>query len=149
MDRWIDTRRFTIAIFVIGAIIGLFWMISGYQLKETGMFLAKDIKQQNTGGKISVIVMNSVENEVILSEYIKFSRGETAFDVLNKVLEVKYKDYPGVGKYVVSINGLEQTETAWWLYEVNGKTLNVASDKYELQDGDVIMWKYTPEIPFE
>jgi len=33
-----------------------------------------------------------------------------------------------------------------WLYWVNGEFANMASDVYYLEDGDVVLWKYTNEL---
>lgn len=73
--------------------------------------------------------------------------GKTAFEGLQKVasgnnlnLDTKQYDF---GVFVKVIGGVENTKDLSWIYFVNGKSPEVASDKYELKDGDMVEWKYT------
>ena len=45
---------------------------------------------------------------------------------------------------VESIDGISASSTHFWSYFINGTAGNVAADKYILQNGDVVEWKYTP-----
>lgn len=100
------------------------------------------------GGRVSVVVRNEIENTVLINTSVEFSAGETVFDALSKVAKVEYNFYPGLGKFVTSIDNLGQTQTAWWLYYVNGTLASIAADRYGLMDGDNVLWKYTSEMPF-
>jgi len=100
------------------------------------------------GGKVSLVVRNELENVVLIDAQVEFSAGDTVFDVLCKVARVEYDLYPGLGRFVTSIDNLKQTQTAWWLYYVNGQLASISSDRYRVMDGDNILWKYTSEMPF-
>ena len=51
------------------------------------------------------------------------------------------------GTFVVSIAGVENgRDDNNWLYWVNGDFANMASDEYYLEDGDVVLWKYSGEF---
>jgi len=51
------------------------------------------------------------------------------------------------GTFVVSIAGVENgRDDNNWLYWVNGDFANMASDEYNLEDGDVVLWKYSGEF---
>lgn len=107
------------------------------------------IENENAAcGKVSIVVRNEIENIVLINTSVEFSAGETVFDALSKVARVEYNFYPGLGKFVTSIDNLRQTEAAWWLYYVNGTLASIAADRYGLMDGDNILWKYTSEMPF-
>lgn len=57
--------------------------------------------------------------------------------------EVRTTEYV-YGVFVVSIGGVEGSrEENDWLYWVNGNFANLASDRWYLEDGDVVLWKYT------
>lgn len=45
--------------------------------------------------------------------------------------------------YVTSIDGVEQTDMAGWVYEVNDEMTMEAADELVLQDGMEITWEYT------
>lgn len=70
----------------------------------------------------------------------------TAFEALQLAaqqqnLELKTKQYD-FGIFVESIGGIENSKEQAWIYFVNGKVAEVASDKYLLKAGDVVEWKY-------
>ncbi len=54
-------------------------------------------------------------------------------------LETKQYDF---GVFVKSIDGYESTAFKAWVYFVNGKSGDIAADKYALKVGDKVEWKY-------
>lgn len=87
------------------------------------------------------------------TEYV-LRDGDTVFDLLDRV--VRYNkiqfEYQGSDKnayssaYVQGINYLYEFscgETSGWVYEVNGESPNKGCSKYELKDGDEVVWYYT------
>ena len=44
--------------------------------------------------------------------------------------------------YVTSINGVAETDTAGWVYEVNDEMVMESADAYILTDGDSISWDF-------
>jgi len=72
--------------------------------------------------------------------------GKTAFEALQKIasssnilLETKQYDF---GIFVKGVDGLENTKDFSWTYFVNGRAPEVASDKYDLREGDRVEWRY-------
>lgn len=70
----------------------------------------------------------------------------TAFTLLEKIseekgLDLKTKKYD-FGIFVESINGLKSDQNLAWIYFVNGKSGETASDQYVLKEGDLVEWKY-------
>ena len=85
---------------------------------------------------------------------VKFTQGESAYDVLRRVskaagISVDYRYYPLVaGYYVTEIGGLSSHDYgpgSGWLFKVNGWFPNYGASRYEIEDGDVIVWLYTCE----
>ena len=71
---------------------------------------------------------------------------QTAFETLQNLaqqenLDLKTKQYD-FGVFVEGIGGVENTKEKAWIYFINGKSAEVAADKYELKNGDIIEWKY-------
>ncbi|MCS7131479.1 MAG: DUF4430 domain-containing protein [Hadesarchaea archaeon] len=96
---------------------------------------------------IRVVVVQPGENRLLREENVEIFAGTTVFEVLDRIADVGYKEYPGLGKFVVSIDNVEQTTDRWWLYQVNGIYPNIAADRYMVADGDNILWKFTSEWP--
>lgn len=106
-------------------------------------------REVETAGNVSirVILVQPGENQVLIDENIKFSRRTTVFEVLDQVADVGYREYVGMGKFVTSIDNVEQTSDKWWLYQVSGVYPNIAADRYVVADGDNILWKFISEWP--
>lgn len=116
---------------------------SAYQLGYT-FGAAKPI-----AGSVSILIVDigAEENMVLMDENVQISEKTSVFEVVRKIADVEYQEYPGIGVYVTSIDNKAATETKWWLYQVNGVYPNIAADKYIVTDGDNIVWKYTSEWP--
>lgn len=83
-------------------------------------------------------------NDIELGEDI------TVFGLLKEVtsennLEFSYNDkWQEMGIFIESINNVRNDTAAdqWWHYWVNNHYAQVAADKYELKDGDIVEWKF-------
>lgn len=80
-------------------------------------------------------------------EGIGTNQGETAYSLLVKKMNetgssVVTKNYD-FGMMVESIDNVTANDSYFWSYSVNGTAGNVAADKYVLQNGDKVEWKYT------
>lgn len=72
--------------------------------------------------------------------------GSSVLDVLNRYaednnVEVRMDDTSSA-PYVVSIGGVEATDTAGWVYEVNDETIMETADKHIVKDRDDIEWSF-------
>lgn len=68
--------------------------------------------------------------------------GETALDLLKSGAEVATEP-SGEGSYVVSINGVEQNDQAYWVMHVNGEASTQSASRYVSNDSDTIEWRLT------
>lgn len=101
-------------------------------------------EKKQPGIALSTVVLDFGEGKI--STYSSIL-GKTAFQALQKVtsannlnLDIKQYDF---GVFVKAVGGVENTKDLSWIYFVNGKSPEVASDKYELKDEDKVEWKYT------
>jgi hypothetical protein len=58
-------------------------------------------------------------------------------------LQTKHYDF---GVFVEGIGEQKNTTEKAWIYYVNGASGEVAADKYELKQGDLVEWKYITPI---
>ena len=82
----------------------------------------------------------------VVSENYSAYEGDTAYYVLQGEalrkkwkLDVRHYDF---GRFVNGINGYEGSKEKAWIYFVNGKSGDVAADKYILKSGDLVEWRY-------
>lgn len=88
------------------------------------------------------------------TEYV-LRKGDTVYDVLDRAVRhnqiqmecIYSQNYGSV--YVQGINHLYEFscgELSGWMYMVNGEFPNYGCSKYELKDGDEIVWCYTCDL---
>ena len=92
------------------------------------------------------------EDGIILSEEVEFSKGETAFEILKRVLKEKkipfeFEKSPTQNAiYIEGINNLYEFdcgELSGWLYSINGKFPEKSIGNYKPQNGDKIEIMYS------
>jgi len=67
--------------------------------------------------------------------------GKNALELLKKAAKVEYEDSAN-GAFVSSINGIKNSDKEYWIFYLDGKMAEVASDKYTTKSTDTIEWKY-------
>lgn len=114
----------------------------------------KEIKKKTPTGEVKkvegvTLVLDFGGGKISTYSGIKMAE-QTALGVLKKVtsdkkLELEIKEY-SFGNLITQIGDKANTKEKAWVYFVNGKSGEVAADKMEVKDGDVIEWKYiTPQ----
>ncbi len=107
-------------------------------------------KPQDQATIKTTLVLEFSEEEVERYTEVQLEQPATAFSLLESVAEeeeikVTTKQYD-FGIFVESIGGVENTKERAWIYFVNGKSGEVASDQYKLSSGDVVEWRYIEPI---
>jgi hypothetical protein len=79
-----------------------------------------------------------VKKEVVLKA------GATVTDATRAVAELKQGFVCCDAKDVEGIDGVrcDPKKGGWWLYEVNGKKGNLPAHRFQLRDGDRLVWRY-------
>jgi hypothetical protein len=92
------------------------------------------------------------DGTIIAAETVKFTRGESAFDVLQRVcrdkgIQMESAMAPMYGtQYIKGIANLyefDAGQNSGWLFSVNGKLPDFGCSKYILSDGDAVSFDYT------
>ncbi len=78
---------------------------------------------------------------------LNFNEGDTLEKVIKVstdkgLININGENFPGLGFFVQSINGIEQGNGYSWIYYINGKKATVGVSSYKLKIGDLIEWKY-------
>lgn len=88
-------------------------------------------------------------------EKVTFSDGESAFDVLKRVMtdnkiQMEFEFTPGFNSdYIEGIGNLYELDCgplSGWMYQVNGWSPNYGCSRYVLQDGDKLEFRYTCDL---
>lgn len=100
--------------------------------------------------KTSVIVTADFGGGKVESMSIPYEEGLTAFTTLEKLSEkasftLKTKVYD-FGTFVESVGNYPSGQDKTWIYYVNQKPGDIASDKYILKPDDKVEWKYEKPI---
>ena len=118
---------------LLGTSIVIMSLFIGYYLLPKEKIESKGYLQHN----LTVSFGNRVESRIVA-----LPNGSTVFDLLNKSYSMKYKEYGNMGKMILAIDGVEQNSTHSWIYYVNGKFADRASDKYPLIQDSKVEWYF-------
>ena len=89
---------------------------------------------------------------ILSSTIVSFSEGESVFDVLQRICKDNtiHRESSWTPRYnsayIEGINNLYEFdvgEGSGWMYSVNGWYPNYGCSRYQLQDGDIVAWRYT------
>ncbi len=72
------------------------------------------------------------------------AEGKTALELLEVSHRVEKKS-SSMGSFVESIDGIKNRRDRFWLYYVNGKMPQVASDRYPTHNNDTVEWRFEKE----
>lgn len=71
----------------------------------------------------------------------KGQEGKNALELLKAVYRTETKEFPGVGEFVVSVDGKAADDKHFWAFYVNGEMSQVGVGTYQTKDDDTIVWK--------
>lgn len=108
--------------------------------RNTNQIVPKALSERNI--KVSLVVLDKkYETEI--------KEGSTVYDAMKSIESVKdnnfsfkTKEYPSLGIFVDGINGIMGKSGQYWIYYVNDKEASVSVSKYNINNGDIISWKY-------
>ncbi|WP_240335272.1 DUF4430 domain-containing protein [Paraliobacillus sediminis] len=84
---------------------------------------------------VNIVISTDNGEEVISDETIEIEENEILMDVLEENYEIE-----DVDGFITSIDGVEQTDDKFWLYEVNDEEALVGANEYELSSGDEVVF---------
>lgn len=92
---------------------------------------------------------------ILKKKNVEFLQGESVFDVLQRIcqeegihLESSWTPIYN-SAYIEGINNLYEFdcgELSGWMYRVNGWYPNYGSSRYQLEQGDIVEWRYTCDL---
>lgn len=127
--------KIIISLFVIAilAIAGV-WVFN-YANKDTDTTSKESTQQLST-----VSLINSSEDGKTVT-FIGVE-GQSALALIKQYAKVETQEYPGLGEYVVSINGVASDSTNnYWAFYVNGEASQVGAGDYITKADDDIEWR--------
>lgn len=102
--------------------------------------------------KLEMVPSNGV---ILATTTVTFYEGESVFDVLQRVCKEKdihlESSWTPIynSAYIEGIHNLYEFDCgslSGWMYRVNGWYPNYGCSRYQLQDGDVVEWRYTCDL---
>ncbi len=140
-------KIFVLSIVLVG---GIFLIQNLANLQKIGQSSIEDKESQKVQVGITVnLELDFGNGNIKAFDDIKLEEGKTVFDLLKKVtqennLEFSFKEYPGLGVFVESIDGISNDAkiNKWWQYWVNGEYAQAGASIYKFKNSDLIEWKY-------
>lgn len=78
---------------------------------------------------------NIIPEEITVYDFMDKMRNEGKIDFTDR-------NYVGIGKFIVSINGIKGNGSQNWIYYVNDKKMETGVSNYKINQGDIVSWKY-------
>lgn len=107
---------------------------------------------QLADGKLNALPSNGI---ILAKQTVTFNEGESVFDVLQRVCRSKGIQMESSftplynSAYIEGINNLYEFDCgngSGWMYRVNGWYPNYGCSRYQLQQGEVVEWRYTCDL---
>ena len=101
--------------------------------------------QQPTNEKITINIQVIGMGNTMMSGTLNVDKNSNALSVLKTLAAKNGKEVAGSDYYVSGIGGLYEKQhgpMSGWMYSVNGVAPNKAAIKYDLNDGDQVVWYY-------
>ncbi len=99
----------------------------------------KQEAQQQNGNTETVV---SGEDQSKNSYYkVEGVEGKTALESLQAKHKVETKEFPGLGQFVQTIEGVTPDSSHYWAFYINGKPSNVGASQYVAKSGDTLEFK--------
>lgn len=73
---------------------------------------------------------------------VNVSENTTAFDLLKGHVKIAYKDYPGMGVFINSIENVSNSQDNYWMFYVDGNLSGVGVSAYVINQSTVIEMRY-------
>ena len=73
---------------------------------------------------------------------VNVSENSTAFDLLKKFVHLDYKESPGLGAFINSINNVSNTNTDYWMFYIDGNQSGVGVSSYFINKSVTIEMRY-------
>ena len=101
--------------------------------------------QQPTNEKITINIQVIGMGNTMMAGILNVDKNSNALSVLKIIAAKNGKEVEGSDYYVSGIGGLKEKQhgpMSGWMYSVNGVAPNMAAIKYNLKDGDKVVWYY-------
>ena len=101
--------------------------------------------QSNSGQKITINIQVIGMGNTMMAGTLNVDKNSNALSVLKIIAAKNGKEVEGSDYYVSGIGGLKEKQhgpMSGWMYSVNGVAPNMAAVKYNLKDGDKVVWYY-------
>lgn len=113
-------KKIILIILIVLAILGIYFLIPRTSISRP----VNNLEYKNT-----------ITGEISVYDFMDKLRAEGKINFMEK-------NYTGMGKFITSINGIENSGGQNWIYYVNNKEAQVGVSNYKIKVGDIVSWKY-------
>jgi len=142
---WMWASLGLVCLLIIVSYIAVYYYTESARYKSLYERAAADLKKMTM--KVSVCI-DYGNGTVIWYNGTSVPRETNVLMATKVIAEVEGMEYPEMGTFVTSINGVGGDPNRYWIWYIWSQEKGewewgpVASDKYMLREGDVIMWRY-------
>ena len=97
--------------------------------------------RQESLQRVTVLIDTTTLSVPLATEQSVMDVMETARTL--RLLDFTSKEYPGMGRFIESINGRKGADGLYWILYINNTSSDVGASAALVRPGDVIEWKFT------
>lgn len=134
-------------------ILGALFLVAGFLLGQGFSIPSATDQGPAVQPERDVSIMVDTGFELLGFPKLSVNEGDTVWSLLDRAatdreeLSVSSTDYGDLGILIESINSYQNgADKKYWQYWVDNEYADVAANRYLVNPGDVIMWKFTSSL---
>lgn len=134
-------------------ILGALFLVAGFLLGQGFSIPSATDQGPAVQPERDVSIMVDTGFELLGFPKLSVNEGDTVWSLLDRLaadreeLSVSSTDYGDLGILIESINSYQNgADKKYWQYWVDNEYADVAANRYLVNPGDVIMWKFTSSL---
>lgn len=127
-----------------GLILLLLGIVGLASNNDSGVIEDSPISDERSEEMIAVLPEKVEVEKLQQGRIIRFSGqdGFAALELLKAAAVGVETEQSSFGEFVISIEGLGQTDELFWIFYVNGVAVGESADSYSTKDSDIVEWRY-------
>jgi hypothetical protein len=140
----VKTLLITLALLFLAFVSGCFYLFNVIQKPESPINTETTTPASEDGQQFISLVIDYGDGNS--KTYETQATEGTAYELLKMIaidnnIELDSESYD-FGVFVKSLGGYESSSEMAWIYFVNGESGTIASDQYQLKEGDIVEWRF-------
>ncbi|MDK2464426.1 MAG: DUF4430 domain-containing protein [Candidatus Korarchaeota archaeon] len=144
MEKWVAASVLLLIWAISASMLAVYYRSEATRLNQRIAELTQGLEGEYVTVNLGIGIQGG---EVTWHNGTRVKKGSTLLDVTLAVASVNYTEYPGMGAFVESINGVANSNPYYWMWWTwtdwgGWQEGPIAADRYVVMDGETLFWYY-------